>query len=669
MNSIRQLIAPLGLAIALFFSMNIHAMSLESMGLAAYQNLKNDQYDFSIIERAGQLLTKLDKSGFRPNHCPLNQTTGQDLLEKLAQLQSALQSSACKEYKDGFLTSFSTSVSKIGQTYLASPMKETNTGSMTPLAQQAYYRNIGDMVGSLSSLVSDSRCAFDIKERGLIPVVSEILGSASVSALHMPSQYAFLAGMSGLAITSSLKIISGLLQPDYDMSKPKDRENFVKLACSFYDLRTDLEKNNFLRIPSDRDTVNHLLLQSYIKSMESMVAWLDLARSESLAHLKSLKDAYVVDQLGAAKFAFYGELPALKASLLKDTLKEAANPSPSRSLSYRFNLMMALEKIAWQVPHLSIEPEVYNFFSDVAQDLEILTNYKAILSAKDAHKKTDQELSSIFVEALANIEAIIAQQIMVTENAWLEQAYDAKTNFAQLTTGVSTLFDEHIQKIRAVMAKLTEKEIEIGKILARKNFTADDEGTHIDHAIVEEVKTIQKAIYGHYGWKFYEYVRDNATEELTAFFNNFSSFHMKHFPARVQRIAKIKDEYTRRIACATASDILLSINNSRSLVNMATDFIFTNRDFFHENVGAIDFHLKVIPTGRSIERQLLSEAKSMINTHHKLAHHKSAPFPSVLLDANYFNRPKVGDLMMGQTYADRTIAFLYQFQTVNGCGR
>lgn len=652
------------IAIGSWMACTLHASVAEDLGLSDYHHLINEAYDFSVIDRANIFLQTVTKASVRPSHCPLNQTTGQDLLEKLELLHSGLENSACKEYKDSYLANFSSTISKLGVTYATMPTNmDPANSALASLTQQTHYRTINEMVGSLSGLVSDVRCAFDIKERGLIPVVSDILGSASVSALFAPSKYAFVAGVSGLAITSSLKIISSLLASHYDMTKAKDRENFVKLACSFYDLRRDLEKNNFLRVPSTRDTLNHILVTSYIESLTSKKTWLVLKKFESMNILKASRSAFVAAQLGEEKFTFHRDLPTMKAKLLPPP----EGDDTAHSLSYRLNLVTALQDIAKRFKLLHFDNDRYRIFSNIETDRAVFTNFRETLFASDTQGKSDHDLAKTFVEAFHHVELILNEEVAAAERAWLAHEVDEAKTYGAIIVDVNKVFDTQIERFTTTLAKLREKEIEIAKIIARKNFASDDEGTHIDHAIVEEIIAIQKSIYGHYGWRFFEYVRDRATNELAAFNNNFRKFHRTYFAATHR--AQIVSEPIRQRACATARNLLLSINNSRSLVNMATDFIFTNRDFFHDNVVRIDIHFYVIPTGRSIERQLLTEARSLIEAQQELASTRMLNFPTIILEKPRIKKPHLRDLMLAQTYVERLVLPLYNFQVAYECAR
>lgn len=650
-------------AIVMLLNAPSFAASIDALGLSEYRNLAEDNYDFSVIERSEQLIATLNHKPSRPSHCPLTQSNGKDLLDKLMQLENALQSGACKEYKEGFLSSFSTSVAKLNQVQTGMPIQKSDEPASST-NQQNHFRNVSDMVGSLSGLVSDTRCALDIKERGLIPVVSDILGSASVAALYVPSNLSYLVGLSGLAVTASLKIVSSLLLPNYNMAVAKDRDNFIKLACTFYDLRNEMERNNFLRIPSKQDVRNHLMVKSYMDTISSKLEWLEASQTHSNTTLAEHKNNFVTNDIGAAKFNFYQELPELKKVIA------STEENTTRSLQYRLRLKLALEKIARALPGMNFDADHYRLFSNVDDDVAVLANYRDLLFTKDAHKITDHDLALVFGGALGNIEAILAEEMRASVLAFDQQNVDSRINFGELLNHMQLTFANNTNKLAVTLSQLQEKDTELTKITARKNFQGDDEGTHIDHTVITEIKAIQSSIYGHYGWHFFKYVRDSALDELNDFYHHYHEFRMSYLPRSLDdKEIKIHGEHERRLACATASNILLSINNSRSLVNMAADFIFTNRDFFHNNVGEIDFHLKVIPTGVSVERRLLVEAESLINAKKHIARTNLVGYPDEVLHANFFERPFLGELMLAQTYADQRIVRLYRFQEQNGCMR
>ncbi len=641
---------------------------IEAQDLLEYHNLKDDKYDFSIIDRAHRLLEELNKNPSRPQHCPLYQSTGKGFSEKLHQLALALQATKCGQYTDGFLGSFSSSVAKLGQMHTTIETDEAVSASGAFDPDPLHYRNVHDMIGSLSGLVSDARCALDIKERGLIPVIAEILGSASVASLYVPNQHAYLGGLAGLGVTSLLKIIASLLQPNFDMNVTRDRENFIRLACSFHDVRSDLERSNFLRIPSDRDVVHQMLVESYLEVIDSILHWLKETKRDSLAMVALYRDEFAIQEIGLEKVNFYRDLPELKKALAADDTEGA----PARSLDHHEKLKATLSRVVthlYNVKFDNVDVNEYCSYCDLSADISLLLNYNKIFKDPSTRKKSDKELSAMFVTALENIEAILAQKIRTTTQAFHAQKLGDGTTYGALVEDINDVFDSHVTTLTSATETLTEKNDVLLKIIARHNFTAEDEGTHVNHTIIEEVKTIESTLFGRDGWRFFRYVRDAATKELSAFHTNYYAFYNKYLPKVAPYVARITDENQRLVACATASHIMLSIYNSRSLVNMGTDFIFTNRDFFHEDVPEIDLRFYFVPTGTSTELKLLAEAESVVKTKALLANNKLTYFPPTVNLASTFNKPSIGDLMMAQTYADRRVLRLQRFQEINQCNR
>lgn len=618
-----------------------------------YINLKNNIYDFSVINNVDYFLAESWPSTHKPIQCPLIQTDEQELVDKLNQIIRALKNSSCSNDKDSYFARFDASVTKIGQFYHSGSTINNTLPTVNP--QVGYYQNMNDMIGSLSNFSSDPKCAFDIKERGLIPVLSDIIGSASVSALFIPNKYSLVAGTAGIAASASLKIIDGLLRPKFNMDNNDDRESFIRLVCIFYEVRAQIEHQKFLHSATVRDEAHYQTARAFSMSIDSKLGILEARKKQALNSLDEIKEAYVATKLSPEKIKFLKELPQLKFKLSsKDT---------SSSWRFRSQLPSLLQEIAHHLETLNLENSHYALFADIESDKNILSQSIDSLLTPLFIQQSDEEISTYFMKPLLRFEEIVLADRTRHEEDFDRTIIFDNLNGSDIKAAILTAFDSKIEHLKVANNKINNYLLNIKKILDKQDFVDNDQGTHIDHLIIRFIKDIESQLYGHVGWRFHEYMRNNAAKELRKFFTYYIKFN-HHF---LNPITIIERESLRRTACATASDIILTINNAKSLVNMGTDYIFTNRDFFHNNIPLIDVHLKLIPTGWSIQRQFLLQAHALIKAQEYLKTTRNPDFPKILRHRNILSVPNIGDLILGQIYADNMLDRLYEFKTLNHC--
>lgn len=620
-----------------------------------YINLKHEAYDFSVINLIDDFLAASWPTPTKLTQCPLNQTNEQELVGKLNQIVNALKNSSCSSDKESYFTSFDASVSKIGQFYY-SGTNITNANPVIPNQQAVYYQNMNDMIGSLSNFSSDPKCAFDIKERGLIPVVSDVIGSASITALFIPNKYSLVAGTAGIAASASLKIIDSLLRPKFNMDKNDDRESFISIVCTFYELRAQIDSQKFMHIATDRDASHYQTALAFSTSIDSKLTILEAQKNLALQSLDEIRKLYVATHLSAEQKEFWEQLPQFKSRL--------ASKDTASTVGFRLKLPLVLNRITQHLKDLNLENSDYVLYTNIEEDKKIFTDVFDPSRISQFNNQTDEQISEYFMKPLLRFEEIIKTEIMALEEDFEGYVIYEDFSFSALKMDIARVFDTKIDQLKESNNKINNYLNNIKKILDKKNFVDNDQGTHIDHLIIRFIKNIESELYGHVGWRFHEYMRNNAAEELREFFSHYKRFN-RHFLGR----APIESESLRRTACATASDIILTINNSRSLVNMGADFIFSNRDFFHNNIPLIDLHWKFIPTGWSIESQFLVQAHSLIRAQASIKNNINYEFPRIISDKYTFSTPSLGDLMMGQIYADNRLEKLYYFKQINQCDR
>lgn len=508
-----------------FLPLSLVAYEQEQKNYLSLELLKNKEVNLSIIDQVESFLLNLKKVDFRPKSCPMKQNSN-DLLESLLSMKESLVDSRCKEYKSGYLEKLTLSLMELKKAKAFNLSGDSNKEYDSVFYEQELsYKNLHNVMSAVSGLVQDANCASDIKDRGFLSVVSDIIGTiASLSIVT--SQGAIKSfGVLGLASSSLMSAIYGLLKSKFNMNEPKDRENFIRLSCNFYDVHSKITNNNFLHIPNKKDRENLWFAQNY------------------------------------------SQIIADKISILEREQKSI--------LSSAANLNMA------------------------------------------------------------------------------DRAFIVKE--------VNIAFKPLIKELSSLLNRLKQAQSTLQSIVNNNNFVDWDEGTYITHTTLQKIKEIEQILYGYEGWNFLNYTNKEASAELRKFYYNFIRFKDKFLLS-----PGIYSGAVRSFACATANDIILSINNSRSLINMATDYISTNKYIFHANVNKLKLFSGFLSSDTNSKKHILRQTYQFYQAK-DLLKYEVYIFPSVIISDSIFFKPELGDLMIGQSVAEKKLPLLYEFMANNRC--
>ncbi len=173
----------------------------------------------------------------RPLSCPLR-LSGLSTLRDSVQVLAASLGPECAQNSTQALSSLNTSLSNLeGITNTFNTYDKQDSSSETQ-----YAKNVNQLLGSLNVITSNTECVYDIKKRGLLPVVSDVVMSASQLGLLIPSGTGLLVSAGGYVAGSALKIVNELLKDRFNFNRADDRKSFIQLNCAFFDARKNMEE-------------------------------------------------------------------------------------------------------------------------------------------------------------------------------------------------------------------------------------------------------------------------------------------------------------------------------------------------------------------------------------------------------------------------------------------
>lgn len=174
----------------------------------------------------------------RPISCPLRFSNLSQLRDQVQSLTATL-GNGCTQSGQQALNQLNSSVANLEG--IASSWS-TFQGTDTKAQNAQLAKNASAVLGSLNIITSNNACFYDIRSRGALPVVSDIVMSLSQLGLLIPSGAGMVVAAGGYFVGSGLKIVNELVKKKFNWNKPEERRAFLQLNCAFFDNRRVMEE-------------------------------------------------------------------------------------------------------------------------------------------------------------------------------------------------------------------------------------------------------------------------------------------------------------------------------------------------------------------------------------------------------------------------------------------
>ena len=384
--------------------------------------------------------------------------------------------------------------------------------------------------------------------------------------------------LGGMAVGSILKMISLLLTDNWNFTKEVDRNNFVKLNCSFFQLKTDMDEVGILEVKTTAHDSEIRRLNSLVKNIDEQVKKLTLAIDKDIKANKMRKMIQVISKLGEGKkydgqknAQLYYKFKAIK-SLLNGEAQRARGDDQQAGVLVKifdqYKEMIALVNdpgINMGTTGRSLHfPKVQKGYASknlignakTGQDL-----WKRILKAPDV--KVGATSPSAYDYLISNF---------LSPVMWLMALQEQKIHkgrMAQVMKGPLIKARIAINKLNALAKQYHDRSNFLSKVKRGGIFSDEDDGTNIKTNILIGFKKIEEAIYGKLGGKFLDFVTTQGTKSMNQFIDLLKS-------------SRENFKGANNAKCADALRTRQAYNLGESLTNQAYDFLATNIDSFYE---------------------------------------------------------------------------------------
>lgn len=553
----------------------------------------------AALPMEGRSETLLTSSYFvRPMSCPLRFSRLTALRDQMQTLVNSF-GNGCTQSSQQALAQASASVANLEgianswQTY-------SNTANQNAVNAQ-FAKNLNQILGSLNTITSNNACFYDMKSRGILPVLGDMITSLSQFGLLIPSAPGMLVASGGYVVGSALKIINELVKKKFNWNKPEERRLFLQLNCAFFDNRRVMEEMGIFNPENE----------NYSQEIEAIF------RKERLALLKDQRreeqnlltlDKSLADSLTSIPNSKANGLNATLAKQLEDlSILMAGKPS---DYAAKWQQVTGLSLVAAEVlqglKNLKLDKPEGPMVGILAANLESMLKdlepkAKAWTETIDEYEINHRgPLMAFFTPVAKGIRrALVLEEasMILIDPAASKRIADLRINIKQSNTAVWALG----MRITSLDAKINSLELDRGTSL----FSSSDEGKSDTVEILEYYRKLQASILGKEG-------RGYIVNSLE------SSEDMKE-SLEIQIMIFDQSKGNKREFCSAAEKLRFAWAQYRAKVQESFDFASTNFDLYRSTfkVGkqkikrAQEYVLQQIESVEGLDRKIAPEEETI----------------------------------------------------------
>lgn len=494
----------------------------------------------------------------RPVSCPLRFSSMSQLKDQMQTLVSSLGNGCTQSGQQaiGSLNSSMANLENISNSY----SNLTSTDNVKSNAQMA--RNLNQVLGSLNIIMSNNSCFYDIRSRGALPVLGDVIMSISQLGLLVPSSTGMLVASGGYVVGSGLKIINELVKKKFNFNKPEDRKAFIQLNCAFYDNRKIMEEAGIFNPETDayqEELISSLKkeradLTMMNKGHEKKILEIEADLHEEIASLTRARENNLtpaltkqLDELAAtmgSKPVDYADkwrqvtALSLAAKELLERLKIMRLEDP------KTRPMLAILRSNLETILPDLEPKARAWTCSI-DEYELSYRGPIIAFMVNISNATKAALSKIEAEASINEEA--SAKIISKKRSTLRETRNQNWTVSQ--------------RLISLEAKINSLELSKDRPL----FSNLDEGRSDAVEILDYYRTLQNSILGREGRGYLKHSLENTSNLQFALAQNIDLYD------------SAVTEFER---CSAAEKLRFSWAQYRYKVQESHDFISTNLDLY-----------------------------------------------------------------------------------------
>ncbi|CBW26748.1 hypothetical protein BMS_1932 [Halobacteriovorax marinus SJ] len=557
--------------------------------------LDKAKVDPSIVKKIEELKERNLTLKTRPVFCPLNSSRSDVILNSIKNIEAIFKDD-CLDGSQGTLDQVLTGAREIQDSINQSreargedpiTVPETDGLANTGISGE----QMASLVNGLNTLFNKNKCSH-LDDSSFLENSANVIQNFSQFGLYSPSPAGVSVAYGGLVVSSILKFINNLFEGRFDFKKDEDRLTFIKLNCSFYDVRIKMQEAGILDISTDAHYKDLAKIEELIVILKKLQVDIKTSTSTINAQLESIRKSHV-DAIGKERLKFFipildileplnssSEVPVsaqrdiildkltFNYNLINSYVSDFINPTNGQRVSRQNRSLRDLLESIDEISHLDKVVELENL-SDSAFNLytkNLKYHFKRLLNEIDSQRS---DASKELADVIINIEGRE------------DLTFSKLDTLSKSGNGVKTN-----SQIDALLLELNQLKSKLLSITGKKEFTSENGADGADLRILEAHDKVINYIYGDYGKDFVDHMRKKSAKVNKLFIKDFKKFASSNLDERggYYHIKNIDDLTSDQVdkACVSAKNLRATWKYAQKWAEMGYDFLATNKDIFGE---------------------------------------------------------------------------------------
>lgn len=552
-------------------------------------------------EKADQLIKKYSVVYERPKSCPMESKKFSDLIAKTEEIKDVLKGNCLKkdsdkmnevlesikdiqdELKTQSLLNNSSGVntatnvlesiisgSTTTTTATATATAATATATATATADSKTLDGLkySKLFSNITTMFKKNQC--NMEDGRVLEMTADLIYDSTQLGAISGSKTGLIVAGSGFLISSALRLIDLMIKQRFDFEKPVDRQSFVKLNCSFYEIRRELDVQGAFDIENNSSREDYRDVKAIVEEMTAELKKIDEEKVNiGKTHIEIDRITFVTN---------VGDVTELKKILTKVQRYLQSGITTSEIPSETQKLMM-ISQLAQDYDALVSQMQQYKTLKissiPMLDDLFINELKKFDSLNPVTFKKTMNISAKDFNE---NYRAKILFHIMRIDSDLSKKGQTLSEKSNKVKSDLSTNLDKKKEEYSKKLIELKKIEAKLGNIVAPKEYSGLDDGSENMVTILDNHKNISSQLYGEWGEKFLKYTTHKSLDEAKDFRGRLGMFNTKY--ADIIKGNKKPIGYM----CQDAQKLRLLFKHADSLVQEGFDFVATNKDIIYSDV-------------------------------------------------------------------------------------
>ncbi|RPJ78370.1 MAG: hypothetical protein EHM20_04065 [Alphaproteobacteria bacterium] len=498
------------------------------------------------------------------------------------------------------------------------------------------------LFSNITTMIKMNQCNLD--DGRVLSMTADLIYDSTQLGLLSGNELGLIVAGGGFIVSSALRLIDMIFKKKFDFDKNKDRQTFIKLNCSFYDIRKELEGQGVLDI-------ENTFSREDLRDTKEMIEQVDLSLKEiEQDKINQKKSHELMDQDSLVALA--GDIVPFKKNLLKLRSHLAAGIVDSVEIPSETQKLLMISKIA---QNLDLIYEQLNYYRTLKLSSIPMLDDVFLMELRRFDQTNIAELNQVLNLAPTEFNDTVRARLLFHVIRILNDIGEKEQLASKQNEEIKKIKNLDLQKKQELyLSKLAElKKIEdrLNRIVSPRDYSGLDDGSDNMVSLIENYKNISEQIYGEWGDKFLSYSAQKSFDEAKVFNEKIVRFNKK-YGARLKAFQVDKSPAT--YICQDIQRIRYSFKYADSLVQEGYDFVITNKDLFHSEArnyynSELDEEQR---SGASSVEKIQRHYKSTILAIKKLKNEEIDPGE----EEKYLSRSLFGSSYLGHSMLDVSAA-------------